>query len=83
MSAFTIATRRVATQIPRAAAASAPRAAFSSSVTLQKSIAETVKDTLNTVNRAVSDKALDGIDIGCTYPSFHTKNPLSFSPPPY
>ncbi|KAK3377046.1 hypothetical protein B0T24DRAFT_620367 [Lasiosphaeria ovina] len=58
------AARRVATLgVPRAMAASAPRASFSSSVTMQKSVMDTAKDTLKTVDRAVSDKLVDGIDI--------------------
>lgn len=76
MSAFTQnAIRRVATvQVPRAFAASAPRAAFTTSVQLQKTVADTVKETLKpvtepakdalkTVDRVVSDKLVDGIDI--------------------
>jgi hypothetical protein len=63
------AARRVATlQIPRTLAASAPRAAaFSTSFQFQKSAAETAKDALKTVDRAVSDKLVDGINMGCTF----------------
>jgi len=61
------AARRVAAfQLPRTIATSAPRAAFSSSVVFQKSAAATVKDTAKTVDRAVSDKLVDGIEIGST-----------------
>lgn len=76
MSAFTQhAIRRVATvQVPRVFAASTPRAAFSTSVRLQKTVADTVKETLKpvtepakdalkTVDRVVSDKLVDGINI--------------------
>ena len=64
-SSLQIAARRVATlQIPRTIASSAPRAAFSTSIQLQKSATETAKDALKTVDRAVSDKLVDGIDIG-------------------
>lgn len=66
------ATRRMAT-ISRTAfpsvANSAPRAAFSSSVTLQKSAVDSAKDTLKTVDRAVSDKLVDGINVGTTVAS--------------
>jgi len=66
------AARRVATatrQVPRALANSGvPRAAFSSGVTLQKSAVDSAKDTLKTVDRAVSDKLVDGINIGCMSP---------------
>jgi len=59
------ATRRLATlQVPRTIATAAPRASFSTSVNLQKTIADATKDTLKTVDRAVSDKLVDGIDIG-------------------
>ncbi|KAK1753124.1 hypothetical protein QBC47DRAFT_387831 [Echria macrotheca] len=67
------AARRVATlttTVPRTLATSTiPRAAFSSGVTLQKSATETAKDTLKTVDRAVSDKLVDGINIGSTVAS--------------
>lgn len=64
------AARRVMTlQLPRTLATSAPRAAFSSSVTLQKSAVDaakdTAKDTLKGIDRAVSDKLVDGINITC------------------
>ncbi|KAK3317669.1 hypothetical protein B0T19DRAFT_295769 [Cercophora scortea] len=62
--------RRVATfQLPRTLATSAPRAAFSSGVTLRKNPVDAAKDTLKTVDRAVSDKLVDGIDIGTTVAS--------------
>ena len=64
------AARRVATLqvVPRAfATTSVPRAAFSSSVTLQKSVVDSTKETLKTVDRAVSDKLVDGINIGCEF----------------
>ncbi|KAI3390595.1 hypothetical protein diail_9112 [Diaporthe ilicicola] len=61
--------RRMAT-ISRIAARSsnftstAPRAAFSTTVQLQKNPVDTAKDGLKKVDRAVSDKIVDGIDIG-------------------
>ncbi|KAK3187515.1 hypothetical protein K4F52_003571 [Lecanicillium sp. MT-2017a] len=56
-------TRRVATALPRASiAAHAPRA-FSTSIVHQKSATETVKDGLKSVDRAVSDKLVDGLDV--------------------
>ncbi|KAH8888502.1 hypothetical protein GQ53DRAFT_767550 [Thozetella sp. PMI_491] len=59
--------RRVATlQVPRTVATSAPRAAFSSSVIFQKSTVESAKEGLKSVDRAVSDKLVDGINIGAT-----------------
>jgi hypothetical protein len=60
------ATRRMATlQVPRTMAAAAPRAAFSTSIRFQKTPVESAKDTLKTVDRTVSDKIVDGINIGC------------------
>lgn len=57
--------RRMATfQLPRTVATTAPRAAFSISTRQQKTATESVKDGLKTVDRAVSDKIVDGIDIG-------------------
>lgn len=57
--------RVIALQAPlrTAVTSSAPRAAFSTTVTLQKSAAESAKDTLKGVDRAVSDKLVDGINI--------------------
>lgn len=61
--------RRVAT-ISRTAARSSnftstvPRAAFSTTVQLQKTPVDAAKDGLKKVDRAVSDKIVDGIDIG-------------------
>ncbi len=76
------ATRRLATlQVPRTLATSAPRAAFSSSVTLQRTPVEAAKDTLKTVDRAVSDKLVDGIDITSMY--CHTSSPLIPLPRPF
>ncbi|KAK0648614.1 hypothetical protein B0T16DRAFT_456079 [Cercophora newfieldiana] len=64
------AARRIATlQVPRTLATAAPRASFSTSVTMQKTIVDSTKDTLKTVDRAVSDKLVDGIDIGTTVAS--------------
>lgn len=58
------AVRRLAT-VPRTFAVSTvPRAAFSSSIILQKTATETAKDAVKQVDRAVSDKLVDGINIG-------------------
>lgn len=66
------AARRIATlQVPRTLATSAPRAAFSSSVTMQKTIVDSTKETLKTVDRAVSDKLVDGINIGSKHLSLY------------
>jgi hypothetical protein len=37
---------------------------FATTVLRQKTATETVKDTLKTVDRAVSDKIVDGIELG-------------------
>ena len=50
----------------RAVAVRAPRA-FSTTVVMNKTATETVKDTLKTVDRAVSDKIVDGIELGGMY----------------
>lgn len=68
MSSLKTAARRVATlQIPRTVASSAPRAAFSTGVQLQKSPKDVAKDALKSVDRAVSDKLVDGINMGCRF----------------
>ena len=60
-----VAFRRVATlQMPRTLAASAPRAAFSCSTLQQRSAVDTAKEGLKQVDRTVSDKIVDGINIG-------------------
>lgn len=60
-----VAFRRVATlQVPRTLAASAPRAAFSCSMLQQRSAVDTAKEGLKQVDRTVSDKIVDGINIG-------------------
>lgn len=63
--------RRLAT-VPRAMAASTPHSVtavssrtFTTSVSMQRNAAETVKDGLKTVDRTISDKLVDGINIGC------------------
>lgn len=77
MSSLQTAARRVATvQIPRTIASSAPRAAFSTSVQLQKSPKDVAKDALKTVDRAVSDKLVDGINIGCRFPPSRPKHQI-------
>jgi len=53
--------------LPRQSArvAFAPRA-FSTTIVQRKSPTEAVKDTVKTVDRAVSDKLVDGIEVGQT-----------------
>ncbi len=63
MSYFsTIATRRIVLA-SKASLAKAPRQ-FSTTITAQKSATETVKDSLKTVDRKVSDKLVEGINAG-------------------
>ncbi|KIH93034.1 hypothetical protein SPBR_03277 [Sporothrix brasiliensis 5110] len=67
--------RRVATAAPRISATTfAPRVAtasfihsrhLSSTAPQRKTVTESAKDTLKSVDRAVSDKLVDGINIGC------------------
>jgi hypothetical protein len=47
------------------AASILPRAAFSTSTPVQRSAVESAKDALKSVDRKVSDKLVDGINIGC------------------
>jgi hypothetical protein len=54
------AVRRVA-MLPRAIAITAPRP-FTTSLRVQKTATETIKDSAKAVDRAVSDKLVDGID---------------------
>jgi hypothetical protein len=60
--------------VPRALVASAPRIgietprAFTATCPAQKSAVESAKDGLKAVDRAVSDKIVDGINIGCNVP---------------
>jgi hypothetical protein len=56
----------------------APRA-FSTSFTAQKTATEAAKDTLKTVDRKVSDKIVDGIEVGrmCSPYFLHHLNPYS------
>ncbi|EOO03227.1 putative lea domain-containing protein [Phaeoacremonium minimum UCRPA7] len=68
MSFLTEAAARRLASVPRAVATSGftttvPRASFTTSIQLQKTATETVKDSLKTVDRAVSDKLVDGINI--------------------
>ncbi|KAI0446862.1 hypothetical protein F4803DRAFT_501482 [Xylaria telfairii] len=56
------AVRRVAL-ISRVASVQAPRQ-FTTSIAARKTITETAKDTIKTVDRKVSDKLVDGINIG-------------------
>ncbi|ROV94753.1 hypothetical protein VMCG_08837 [Cytospora schulzeri] len=68
MSSFAqLTARRVAT-VSRSAASSTfstvPRASFTTTVQLQKNPIDTAKDGLKKVDRVVSDKLVDGINIG-------------------
>lgn len=47
-----------------------PRASFTTTVQLRKSPVDTTKDALKSVDRAVSDKLVDGINIGGAYYPF-------------
>ncbi|KAG8162430.1 hypothetical protein KVR01_008195 [Diaporthe batatas] len=70
MSFLTEMTIRRMANISRTAARSshitstAPRAAFSTTVQLRKNPVDATKDGLKKVDRVVSDKLVDGIDIG-------------------
>lgn len=63
-----ITTRRVATLSRTAFTTSVPRASFTTTVQLRKTPVEATKDTLKTVDRAVSDKLVDGINAASTSP---------------
>ncbi|KAI1170899.1 hypothetical protein F4777DRAFT_90084 [Nemania sp. FL0916] len=56
------AVRRVAL-VSRAATIQAPRQ-FTTSIAARKTIAESAKDTIKNVDRKVSDKIVDGINVG-------------------
>lgn len=58
-----ITTRRFAT-LSRTTFTNVPRASFTTTVQLRKTAVEATKDTLKTVDRAVSDKLVDGINVG-------------------
>ena len=69
--------RRVASAAPRISATTfAPRVAtgsfihsrhLSSTAPQYKTVTEVAKDTLKSVDRAVSDKLVDGINVGCKW----------------
>jgi hypothetical protein len=60
------AVRRVASlQAHRAIITTVPRATIATGIQLQKSATDQVKSGLKSVDRAVSDKLVDGINIGC------------------
>jgi len=71
MSAFTqrtaAAARRLATTSSTTSTLS--RAAFTTTPCHQKTTVEAAKDTLKTVDRKVSDKLVDGINVGSTFPT--------------
>jgi hypothetical protein len=62
-------TRNTITSASRASIAFAPRA-FSTSLAARKVVPDAVKDTAKTVDRAVSDKLVDGIEIGRMFPFY-------------
>lgn len=64
-----ITTRRMATLSRTAFRTSVPRASFTTTVQLRKTPAEATKDTLKSVDRAVSDKLVDGINAASTSPT--------------
>lgn len=73
MSAFTQRTAAIARRVATSTAATnssltttLSRAAFTTTARYQKSPVETAKETLKTVDRKVSDKLVDGINIGST-----------------
>lgn len=65
-------TRRMAT-ISRTRFTTVPRATFATSIYLRKNVVDAGKDALKSVDRAVSNKIVDGIDVGGT---FYTHHPL-------
>lgn len=65
MSFLTKTVRPASASLPRLLVANAPRT-FTTSLLLHKTAAETVKSGLKSVDRAVSDKVVDGIDMACT-----------------
>lgn len=63
-----VTTRRLATlssSISRTTLTTVPRASFTTTIQLRKTPVEATKDTLKSVDRAVSDKLVDGINMGC------------------
>lgn len=72
MSAFTSRTaalaRRLATAPRSATTTLLPRAAFTTTAPHQKTTVDSAKDTLKSVDRKVSDKLVDGINIGSALP---------------
>jgi guanyl-specific ribonuclease Sa len=71
MSFLTRTTRIAATRAPVASRA------FTASAVQNKTVVDTAKDTLKAVDRKVSDKLVDGIEIGGMF----TVSPLPCSPP--
>lgn len=58
--------RRMATVSRAALRTSVPRASFTTTVQMRKTPVEATKDTLKNVDRAVSDKLVDGINVAST-----------------
>jgi len=59
------AARRMATVSKHFAVSTVPRSAFSSGIQRHKSAAEAAIHKLRSADRAVSDKLVDGLNIGC------------------
>jgi guanyl-specific ribonuclease Sa len=78
MSALTSRTaalaRRLATTTTTTASRTSilSRAAFTTTAPQHKTPVESAKETLKQVDRKVSDKLVDGINIGCTFRPAHT-----------
>lgn len=66
-----ITARRMATISRTAITTSVPRASFSTTIQLRKTPVEATKDTLKTVDRTVSDKLVDGINIASALDPTH------------
>lgn len=69
-----LAARRLATTTRTTTATTQAAASFSSAAARQKSAVDSAKETLKTVDRKVSDKLVDGIDIGSAYYLFPLPN---------
>ena len=68
MSAIAAVTARRAAALPRAAIAFHAARPFTTTVIQQKNVTESVKDGLKSVDRAVSDKIVVGLDAAGTFP---------------
>lgn len=77
MSFLTEATTRRMAALSRTRLTTLPRASFTTSIYLRKNVVDAGKDALKSVDRAVSNKIVDGIDAGGTLSSY------SSSPSPH